>query len=156
MEFHFPGERNIYLHDSRKIEFPDNRFDLIMTSPPYFNVEVKAYGDEAEQLGNAKTYQEFLVEYEKCINESVRVLKEGKYAVWVVADIRKNNRLIPFHSDTISIFERHGATLHDIIIYEVGTLAAAFLKPLIAQKHMGKTHEYILVFKKSFIPERSL
>lgn len=150
--FKFDGERNLYLRDSRMVEFPDNYFDLVMTSPPYYDVEVKAYGDEPEQLGYAGGYDSFLNEYEKCIKESIRVLKNGKYIAWIVGDFRKNGRLFSYHSDTISLFEKNGAVLHDLIIYEVGTLAAAFLKPLIEQKRMGKTHEYILIFKKHSEP----
>jgi len=145
----YKGERHIYLHDSRQVEFPDNHFDMSYTSPPYYDVEVKAYGDEPEQLGNAGTYEDFLEAYEQVIKETIRVVKEEKYIIFIVGDFRKDKRLIPFHCDTINIFERNGCTHHDCIIYEVGTLTAAFLQPIKDYKRMGKTHEYVLVFKKN-------
>jgi len=147
----FKGKRILYLHDSRKIDFPDNYFDMSFTSPPYYDVEVKAYGDEPEQLGLVPTYEAFLEEYEKIIKETIRVVKPEKYIIFVVGDFRKDKRLIPFHADTIEIFERNGCVYHDCIIYEVGTLTAAFLQPIKEYKRMGKTHEYVLVFKKLIV-----
>lgn len=144
----FKGVRSCVLGDSRQISYPDNTFDFSFTSPPYWDVEVDAYGNEPEQLGKNKKYGQFLGELDKVIAETIRVVKPGKFIVWVVADIRRDGELIPFHAHVIHLFRTHGAHLHDTIIYEVGTLAAAFIAPLMEQQRMGKTHEYILVFRK--------
>ena len=144
----FDGYRIITLEDSRKCKLKDESIDMIFTSPPYWNIEVKAYGNENEQLGNAETYEDFLNEYTKVVKHCYRVLKPNKYAIFIVGDFRKNKQFYPFHKDTIEIFCKVGFKLHDIIVYEVGTLAAMFVRSIMMYKRMGKTHEYILVFKK--------
>ena len=54
-------------------EIPDNTIDLIITSPPYFNI--KQYGDKTKQIGNNSSYQQYINDMNKTWKESARILK---------------------------------------------------------------------------------
>jgi DNA modification methylase len=124
----------------------DGSIDLIFTSPPFWNVE--KYESCEGQMSDLDDYREFLQAYVKSIEECFRVLKPGKYCVFVVNDIRRNKRLIPFGSDTINCFERSGFHLHDVIINQLFGLAIMGVGQAIDNGYTPKMHEYILVFKK--------
>jgi len=142
------GKREIVLQDSRNCLLESESIDYIYTSPPYHNVEVKAYGDEPEQLGYVRKYDDFLVEYEKVIKNCFKVLKPGHLCTFVVGNFRRNKKLIPFTEDTVRLFLNAGFDYHDNIVYEMGTFAAMFIRPVLKFRRMGKTHENILTFRK--------
>ena len=136
--------------DSRTIDYGE-MFDLVFSCPPYWNVEDynEAYGESNPgQLSDFKKYEDFLVDYEAIIGKCFKALKKGKYAVWVVSDIRRDKKLIPFAADTIRIFQKQGFTPHDIVINKLNSLAVLGIGSALENKYTPKVHEYILVFKK--------
>jgi len=136
--------------DSRNINFK-NQFDLVFSCPPYWDVEDynDAYQEKTVgQLSDLHDYKGFLVVYGEIIKRLFDALKPGKFAVWVVADIRRNKTLIPFHADTIRLFEEAGFKTHDVIINKINTLAVMGVGAAIDNGYTPKAHEYILVFKK--------
>jgi len=138
---------NLYNIDSKKSNFDDNSFDLIFSCPPYWNIE--KYEDVEGQLSNYNNYKDFLFNYEEIIKKCYGYLKKDKFAVFVVADFRKDGYLIPFHSDNINIFEKCGFKLWDIIIVMYKPINLGFGRAqAIEYKRTIKSHEYILVFKK--------
>ena len=78
---------------------------LIVTSPPYFNI--KPYDSDAagKQLGRLDDYEAFLAELTKCMAEWSRVLVPGGRACCVVGDVlvpRKKDgrhRILPLPAD---------------------------------------------------------
>lgn len=145
---------DLYNRDSRNLYWiEDNSVDMVFCSPPYWDTE--KYGDEPQQLGTGTeigggdrpTYEEFLRALKQCIAENYRVLKPGKYCLYVVNDFRKGG-FIPFHADVINLFREVGFKIHDIVIYKLGGLAAVFLRDLLRDVRMAKIHEYIIVAKK--------
>lgn len=129
----------------------NEKFDLAFSCPPYWDVEDynKLYGEaNAHNLGSMHNYDMFLAEYEKVIAKVYKALKDGKFCVWVVNDIRRDKQLIPFHVDTINIFLRNGFFLHDIVINELNSLSILGLQSCDANNYTAKIHEYILVFRK--------
>ncbi len=72
-------------------DVPDKTVDLIVTSPPYFNIKdysKNGYQDETHsrkntnQIGDIKNYQTFIKELSKVWNECERVLKpNGKLVI---------------------------------------------------------------------------
>ena len=132
--------------DARCLQIDDASVDLIATSPPFWDVE--KYESTDGQMSDITTYQAFLLEYEKSIKECNRVLKNGRYCVFVVNDIRREKTLIPFHADTINIFMRNGFQLHDIIINVLNSASIQGIGQAVENKYTAKMHEYILVFKK--------
>jgi len=82
--------------------------DLIVTSPPYWNL---VDYDHSEQLGKNMSYKQFLHYLKRNLLECMRILKEDGLACFVVGDIRSrkyNNKnrpnIYPLHADLIHFF----------------------------------------------------
>lgn len=60
--------------------------DLIVTSPPYFNIIDYSEDYSGRDMGNIDDYKEFIEQIEIILQENYRVLKENKYCCWVVGD----------------------------------------------------------------------
>jgi len=132
---------------SAKVDLPDNYADFTITSPPYWDIEY--YGDEPEQLGNAKTYDNFLDALSAHIRENFRILKSGAFCAWFVNDFRKNNIFYPYHSDLIYFFQEAGFEMFNIYIVDLGnTFGKIFAQQIEKSKIFPKRHEYCLLFQK--------
>ena len=124
----------------------DNVADLVMTCPPYYNIE--KYDSADGQLTDIKTYEDFLKVYEVILEKTSKVLKPSCFFVVVLANFRAEGKLHDFCSDTKDILKKH-LKYHDEIILE---MSPAKRHPLYTQAITNlnclKTHEYCLVFRK--------
>lgn len=133
---------------SAKVDLPDNFADFTITSPPYYNVEY--YGPEEEQLGNAKTYDEFLLNMYDHVAENFRILKPGAFSCWFINDFRQKGVFYPYHIDLYTLFINAGFEPFNIYIVDLGWPAnGAFVYDIVEHKLLAKRHEYCLVFKKT-------
>jgi len=139
---------NLYLSDGTKLSnTPDEFSDLILTCPPYYNIE--RYESVDGQLSDSKTYGEFMEMIDVCAENCYRVARPGSFCVWVVADFRDGGSLIDFHGDTTQSFKKAGWLYHDIIIMEnISPFATLTQYQAACKRYVPKTHEYILVFRK--------
>jgi DNA modification methylase len=139
---------NLYLSDGTKLfNTPDEFSDLILTCPPYYNIE--KYESVDGQLSDSKTYGEFMEMIDVCAENCYRVARPGSFCVWVVADFRDGGNLIDFHGDTTQSFKKAGWLYHDIIIMEnISPFATLTQYQAACKRYTPKTHEYILVFRK--------
>lgn len=132
----------------------DGVADMVMTCPPYFNLE--KYDSVDGQLTDIKTYEEFLKTYEVILEKSSKILKPGGFFAIVLANFRMGGKLYDFSADTKSILKKH-LTYHDEIILE---MSPAKRHPLYCQAITNlnclKTHEYCLVFRKEDTKENIL
>ena len=82
----------IFFQDSRKMrDIPNNSVQLIVTSPPYFNVkdyskdgrQEKSIGEKQNgQIGDISKYENYIKEMQKVCKECERVLKpNGKLVI---------------------------------------------------------------------------
>jgi len=132
---------------STKLDEADNSIDMSYTSPPYWDLEY--YGEEDEQLGYKKTYQEFLDGLQLIVNECYRVLKLDSYCIFNVNDFRKNGKYYSYHADVINLFENTGFSMHDVIIVKwSNALGAVFASQIEDRRMTAKQHEYLIVGKK--------
>lgn len=71
-------------------QMEDESVDCVITSPPYWSL--RKYGDDSNELGQEKTFQEYVVKLVEIFNEVKRVLKkEG--TCWVnIADTYSGNK----------------------------------------------------------------
>jgi DNA modification methylase len=130
----------------------DKRFNFILSCPPYYDLEV--YSDLPGELSATKTYEQFIGHYHSIINKAVSVLKEDRFACFVVGDIRdKKGFYRNFVSDTIEGFERAGMTLYNeaILVNVVGSLPIRITKSFGSYRKLGKCHQNVLVFYKGDI-----
>lgn len=139
----------IKLHegDSRNLPMKSNSGDFTITSPPYWDIE--HYGDEKEQLGNGKSYKEFLQGLGDVAKENLRVLKPGAFCIWCVNDFRKDGKFYSYHEHTARLLRKAGFSQWDIAITDLGSsIRACFPNQTFASKILPKRHEYCLIFRK--------
>ena len=138
----YVGDSNKLLDDKWNIEF-----DLVMSCPPYADLEV--YSDLEGDISN-KPYKKFLELYESIIEKSCKLLKRGGYACFVVGEVRdKNGYYIGFVPDTIKAFEKCGMRFYNEAVL-LNAIASASMRAngnMKSQK-LVKVHQNVLVFKK--------
>lgn len=124
----------------------DNVADMIMTCPPYYNIE--KYDSVDGQLTDIKTYEKFLETYKIILEKSIKILKPSCFFVVVLANFRIDGKLYDFCSDTKNILKEH-LIFHDEIILEMSPAKRhALYTQAIVNLNCLKTHEYCLVFRK--------
>lgn len=125
---------------------PEGVADMIMTCPPYYNIE--KYESVDGQLTDIKTYEEFLETYKIILEKSIKILKPSCFFVVVLANFRIDGKLYDFCSDTKNILKEH-LKFHDEIILEMSPAKRhALYTQAIVNLNCLKTHEYCLVFRK--------
>lgn len=145
----FENKNKIILHEqsSTHLNESDNYADLIFTSPPYWKLEY--YGPEKEQMGNTKTYADFLAMMQETVNECYRVLKPDKFCVFNINDFRCDGVFYTYHADIINLFRTAHFNIHDIVIVKwVNAIGASFASQVESRKVTAKAHEYLIVGKK--------
>ena len=144
-----------YCDDSRNADkyVKDNSADLVFTCPPYHDLE--KYSDNPLDLSNM-TYADFIDAYTDIISLSCKKLKDNRFAVFVVGDIRdKHGAYRDFVGDTKRIFRECGLCLYNdcVLLDMYGTApmrAAHVFEPL---KKLIKVHQNVLIFYKGDIQE---
>lgn len=128
---------------------PDGQqYDFIFSCPPYFDLEV--YSDDPEDLSTMDPAT-FEVEYKEIIKNSCDLLKQDRFACFVVGDVRdKKGNYLNFVSITIQAFLDAGLKLYNeaILVTCVGSLPIRAGRAFEAGRKLGKTHQNVLVFVK--------
>jgi len=173
--------KNIYFKNSQKMsDIKNETVDLIITSPPYFNIKDYAkngYQDEihsknsANQIGDIKDYRIFIKELQKVWKECERVLKpNGKLII--------NTPLMPMKKKAFTThYNRHifdlNADIQTSIIYRKNTEMFLFDTYIWHRTNTSKslmfgsypyprnfyaqnTSEFITVYVKDGIPKNGL
>jgi DNA modification methylase len=146
-----PDNQPIWVADDAKnikTHFGEIEFDMLMTCPPYADLEV--YSDDERDL-STMDHKDFVVAYEEIIKSSTSLLKENTFAVCVVGEVRsKNGKYINFVGDTIKAFEDAGMHYYNeiILVNMIGTLGMRITKQFTSGRKIGKTHQNVLVFWK--------
>lgn len=136
--------------DSQNIdELAPGEYDLVFSCPPYFDLE--AYSTDPRDL-SSMTYEQFLEVYGTIIAKSCAMLKEDRFACFVVGDIRDrqtgNYRGFVWH--TVEAFRAAGLELYNeaVLVTSVGSLPIRVGKQFAGYRKLGKTHQNVLVFVK--------
>lgn len=122
--------------------------DMIFSCPPYADLEV--YSDDVRDISNM-SYSQFLEIYREIIRKSCDKLKEDRFAVFVIGDVRdKKGFYYDFISDTKKIFIDCGVKLYNelIIVEMVGNLQMRAGRYMKSGRKVGKQHQNVLVFYK--------
>jgi len=135
--------------DSRKIDvLAKGEYDLVFSCPPYADLEV--YSDDPSDISTLD-YPAFLKAYREIISKSVAMLRQDRFACFVVGDVRDKKGLYRnFVSDTISAFHDAGARLYNeaVLVTSCGSLPIRIGRQFEAGRKLGKTHQNVLVFVK--------
>lgn len=142
-----------YCDDSRNADayIPDGSADLVFSCPPYHNLE--KYSNHPLDLSNMN-YDDFIEAYTDIISKSCSKLKENRFAVFVVGDVRDSKGAYrDFISDTKRIFQDNGLCLYNelILLEQYGTAQLRAGKVFDAKRKTAKVHQNVLVFYKGNI-----
>lgn len=113
--------------------FPDKKFDLVVTSPPY-NIG-KIY--ESRQ-----SIEQYLSSQERVIEQLVRVVSDRGSICWQVGNYLQDGEVFPLDIYYYQIFKRLGLQLRNRIIWHFG-------HGLHAKKRFSGRYETILWFSKT-------
>jgi hypothetical protein len=125
------------------------KFDFVYSCPPYYDLE--QYSEDPKDLSNKTSYDEFLIVYNEIIKKSCDLLKDNRFACFVVGDIRdKQGFYRNFVSDTIRCFLNAGLQLYNeiILMNVVGSVSLRVNKQFGIYRKVGKLHQNVLVFYK--------
>lgn len=153
----------IYLGDAREMQEMEGReVQLVVTSPPYFNlIEYEGESSDA-QLGHLDSYSRFLDELDKVWRRCYDLLVPGGRLCIVVGDVCISRReagrhhVIPLHADIASRCRAIGFDYLTPIFWskianmatEVGGSARFLGKPYEPNAIIKNDVEYILLFRK--------
>lgn len=122
--------------------------DLVFSCPPYADLEV--YSDDPKDL-STMNYDDFKQAYFEIIKKSCSMLKEDRFAVFVVGEVRdKQGAYRNFVCDTIKAFQDAGLNYYNEIILAnvIGSLAMRAANQFNNSRKIGKNHQNVLVFYK--------
>lgn len=126
----------------------DVKADFIFSCPPYFDLEI--YSDNQEDLSTLD-YETFSIQYTEIITKSVALLKDNRFACFVVGDVRdKKGFYRNFVDLTKKAFIDAGALFYNemILVNTLGSLPIRINKQFCGYRKIGKTHQNVLVFYK--------
>nr|DAJ35228.1 MAG TPA: Putative modification methylase [Caudoviricetes sp.] len=143
------------LDDSENVDkyIDDDTQDLIFSCPPYLDLEV--YSNNENDLSNME-YKDFINKYNTIIKKHCKKLKDNRFAIFVVGDVRdKNGILIDFVGDTINAFKNAGLNYYCQVIYkeQIGSARFRVGKYFNGSRKLVKIHQNILVFYKGNVKD---
>ena len=125
-----------------------NSQDMLFSCPPYYDIEV--YSDLPNDASNQETYEDFLKIIDNAFSNSIKCLKENRFACIVAGDVRnKEGYYYDFIGDIKRIFARNGMNLYNelILVEPLGTLPQR-VQRFMKNRKVGKCHQNVLVFYK--------
>ena len=122
--------------------------DLVFSCPPYFDLEV--YSDDPDDLSNMD-WESFLTSYYEIIRKSANALKEDRFAVFVIGEVRDKKGfirgLIP---ETINAFREAGLNYYNngITLDPQATAALRAAPQFNSGRKLITVHQHFMVFVK--------
>ena len=116
--------------------FGNEQFDLVFSCP--------------NDLSNM-TYDRFLPLYREIIRKCCAKLKDNRFAVFVVGEVRgKDGEYYDFVGDTVQAFKDAGLKYYNelILLNQIGSTSMRVRKQFAERRKNGKHHQNILVFAK--------
>jgi hypothetical protein len=125
--------------------------DLVMTCPPYYDLE--HYSEDPADLSNM-TPTQFEQAIKAVVANTAMALKDDRYAVWVIGDVRDPRKgkgnLRNFPSVLTNAYAAAGMTYWNemVLVTSVGSLAPRVARQWNATRKIGRTHQTVLTFLK--------
>lgn len=137
-----------HLADGRYLDIDETDFDVALTCPPYFDLEV--YSDQADDISAFKTYAQFNAAMSFCAHAHMRLMKPLAFVCIVVGLFRdkRTGELIDFRAHTVENFREAGFIFwQDIVLSK--NFASAAKRSTMAWKGLKLVprHEHLLVFR---------
>jgi len=141
-----------YVGDARRLFLKDETVDLIITSPPYWNM--LEYSNKMDCLANQNNFNDYLCGIEKAIIEMYRVLKPNKYCCFVISDYNEGWKFHPLGYHMQHLLIKNKFILQRIIIHiQCRTKSIIMSNNRVKDRVLDKglfliAHEYIIIAKK--------
>lgn len=141
---------DIRCDDGRNIDQFVHGADMVLTCPPYWNLE--KYNGGENDLSMCKSYDEFLEGIGEVAKSCLRAVKPGATAVWFVGLHRdRQGNLLALNHDIARVHRKAGWLFREeIVVRRINdgsiTRVGQFER---GKKHLIRQHEYALVFKAS-------
>lgn len=128
----------------------DSSADLVFSCPPYVDLEV--YSDDERDL-STMDYEQFKAVYKRIIDVACRKLKDDRFAVFVVGDVRdKRGAYLNFVDYTKQCFNDNGlVTYNEIVLVNMVGTGALRAKSSMRNRKLVKMHQNVLVMYKGDI-----
>jgi len=138
----------IFIGDSRTINI-NNIADSLGIKK-----DILKFSDDANDLSNAKSLNEFLALLGETIDNTTQLLEKNRYCAVVIGDKYANGQVIPLGFYCMNLFIERGFLLKAILVKNFGetkgkanTQGIWRYRALASDFYIFK-HEYILIFKK--------
>lgn len=136
--------------DSRNIGAicADVEADFVFSCPPYADLE--EYSDDPADLSTLG-YTEFRKAYADIIEATCSLLKDDRFACFVVGDVRgPDGCYYNFVGDTVEAFRAAGLGYYNeaVLVTAAGSLPIRAGRQFTLSRKLGKTHQNVLVFVK--------
>lgn len=137
--------------DGTRVGDLDERFDFILTCPPYFDLEV--YSDDPRDLSMAPSYDKHLEAITETLRGCAQQLHPDRFATWVISDVREKNPRGVYQAlvaDTIKAAQAAGLDLYNeaILVEPAGYWINRIGRIFPASRKLARTHQHALVFLK--------
>lgn len=139
---------NWILGNSTKInELVNDRYDLIFSCPPYFDLEI--YSEDKDDLSNMD-WNDFKIQYKTIITKCVELLNPDRFACFVVSDIRDKDGFYRCFPDyTKECFIEAGCMFYnDIVLVNTAGSLPIRVSGMFKNRKVGRTHQNVLIFYK--------
>ncbi|EFU13445.1 DNA methyltransferase [Enterococcus faecalis] len=125
----------------------DESQDLLFTCPPYADLEV--YSDDERDISNM-SYEEFAEVYSEILKRSARKLKDNRFAVVTISDVRDKKG---FYQDLTGLtkraFSKEGLYFYnDMILLNAVGSGSLRARRLMNNRKVTRMHQNVLVFYK--------
>lgn len=137
-----------YCGDGTRMDAVSDKFDLGLTCPPYFDLEV--YSDDPKDISTLGTYKAFDKKMCECARNYFYRMKPGAFVCIVVGPFRdkKTGELIDFPAHTVKNFQDAGFTYWQQIVLSKNFGSAAKRSTNAWKGHkLVPIHEFLLVFR---------
>lgn len=140
------------MDNGRQQEYRQNRggyeADLVFSCPPYADLEV--YSDDERDISNMQ-YDDFISIYREIIEKSCNMLKQDRFAVFVVSEVRDSKgNYYNFVGDTVKAFTDLGLHFYNdiILVNNIGTAMMRASRQFPLSRKVARIHQNVLVFYK--------
>ena len=137
--------------DARDLsEIKSNSIDLIATHPPYADIIKYSEGRIEKDLSNIHSIDRFCAEMKKIAQESLRVLKPGKYCGILIGDTRRKKYFTPIAYRVMQDFIDVGFRLkEDIVKHQWNCKTTPYWTSMSKNYNfLLIMHEHLFVFEK--------
>ncbi len=135
--------------------------DCLILHPPYH--DIIRFGDDAANLSNQPTVDDFLREFACVVDQAVALLAPGRFLALVIGDAYAKGEWLPLGFYCMEVCRRRGLLLKGVNIKDIqgnekgkGRRGPLWRYRALSQGFYVFKHEYIFVFRKAASKQRRL